>query len=75
MSHHMNFQSEGFEKHTCKSRREGDWLIFECPQCDYVRKWNPTTSEMNLVDSGDENALHSGMHQPTGAQLEKYNPN
>lgn len=75
MYSNYEFNSEDFEKHTCQGRREGDWLIFECPECSYVRKWNPETSEMNLIDRGDENALHSGFFEPTGLQMSKINPN
>ncbi|MCB0559947.1 MAG: hypothetical protein H6573_05550 [Lewinellaceae bacterium] len=75
MSMNFEFHSEGFEKHSCQGRREGEWLIFECPECSYVRKWNPESNEMNLIDSGDENALHSGMFEPVGLQMSKLNPN
>ena len=72
---HFEFHSEGLEKHSCQGRREGKWLIFECPECGYVRKWNQETNEMNLVDTGDENALHSGFFEPVGLQMSKMNPN
>ncbi|MCB0587548.1 MAG: hypothetical protein KDD06_19805 [Phaeodactylibacter sp.] len=75
MPNHVEFHSEGFDKHACEGRREGDWYIFECPECSYIRKWNPTTNEMNLVDSGDENVLHNGWFKPVGLQADKYNPN
>lgn len=75
MSMSFEFNSEGFDKHSCQGHREGDWLIFECTECSYVRKWNQKTSEIKLVDSGDENALHSGVFEPVGLQSDKYNPN
>jgi|ABPW01.1.fsa_nt_gi hypothetical protein len=73
----MRFLSEedGFERHTCKGRKEGDWVIFECPDCNYVRKWNLKTDEMKVVDRGNESALHSGFIEPTGLQLDKLSPN
>lgn len=75
MAKFFELRTEGFNKHTCVARREGNWLIFECPECSYARRWNPATSEMKLVDSGDEAALHSGLFQPAGLQVEKLNPN
>ncbi|MCB0547407.1 MAG: hypothetical protein KDD19_07435 [Phaeodactylibacter sp.] len=72
---HFEFHSEGLEKHSCQGRREGKWLIFECPECGYVRKWNQETNEMNVVNRGDENALHSGFFEPVGLQMSKMNPN
>ncbi|MCB0578033.1 MAG: hypothetical protein KDD10_01820 [Phaeodactylibacter sp.] len=75
MPKRFEFQSKGFEKHSCNSRREGPWLIFECPQCSYARKWNTATNEIKLLDSGAENTLHSGWHEPPGLQMEKLNAN
>jgi len=69
MSKHFEFNSKGFEKHACTGRREGEWLIFECPECGYVRKWNPKTHQMKVENHGDENALHAGSYEPTGLQL------
>ena len=75
MSKYLQFPAENVVKHTCKGRREGDWLIFECPQCSYVRVWNTSTNEMRVTDFGDENVLHNGRHEPVGLQTDKYNPN
>ena len=75
MSKYLEFPSEGVEKHTCEGRREGEWLIFECPQCGYVRQWNQTTNEMKVTEQGNPMVLHNGMFQPVGLQLETYNPN
>ncbi len=71
----FRFLSEGFEKHTCVSTKKGDWFIFKCPECGYVRKWNPTTQITKVVKKGNENALHRGNHEPEGMQLDKLNPN
>ena len=75
MSYSIELRQEGFEKHNCDSRRDGDLLIFECPQCGYHRVWNLETNKMHLIDAGDENVLHNGWHEPTGLQSDKYNPN
>ena len=75
MLQYENFDTEGMQQHVCKSRREGDWFIFECEHCNYVRKWNSKTKEMILVDSGDEDALHSGRYEPPGLQMNMICPN
>ena len=54
---------DGFEKHECISYQIGDWLIFTCQKCDYVRKFNWKTREMK-VSGGDMNTLHNGFHAP-----------
>jgi hypothetical protein len=64
----------GQEKHVCSSEREGDWIIFKCPQCDYVRKMNYKTNEMK-VSGGDMMTTHSGFHVPIGLQMGKMNMN
>lgn len=61
-------------KHQCESRRDGDWIIFSCSQCDYVRKINYKTNKME-VTGGNATTSHSGFHIPVGLQPEKYNPN
>jgi len=35
-----------FEHHHCQATRDGDWIIFRCPQCrDYERRLNWRTGE------------------------------
>ena len=75
MSKYLHLINENFAKHSCKGHREGDWLIFKCTECSYVRVWNTTTNEMKVTDDGNEYALHSGRFEPVGLQIEKYNPN
>lgn len=71
----FKFKSEGYERHSCRSRREGAWLIFECPECSYVRKWNLESNKMKLENEGNRYALHNGSFEPVGLQSDKYNPN
>ena len=72
----MKIRDLGFEfdDHNCDSRREGDWLIFECQKCTYVRKINFKTREMK-VTHGDPTALHRGFRKPVGIQPGKINLN
>jgi len=72
MKTRLVFNTENTEKHVCKSRKEGDWLIFECPKCGYLRHWNPKTNEMNLINSGNARVLHNGSYEPIGLQSNKY---
>ena len=74
MSKQMNPHDFEYEQHRCISKREGDWIIFECPQCDYVRRLNYKTREMT-VTGGSMTTLHSGGYVPVGLQLEKLSPN
>ncbi len=63
-----------YEQHACTSKREGDWIIFKCTQCDYVRKMNLKTREMK-VSGGDMTTVHSGFHVPVGLQPGKLGMN
>jgi RNase P subunit RPR2 len=49
----------GAERHVCEVEKNGDWVIYTCPNCDYVRRFNPKTGDMK-VERGNELALHSG---------------
>lgn len=64
----------GSEKHTCTSEKKGDWIIFTCPDCDYVRKLNYKTQEMK-VSGGNITTAHSGLHIPVGLQPENLSLN
>jgi len=49
------------ETHHCTSHREGDWIVWRCPQCDrYERRLNARTGEMKTQRGGSE-ARHTGM--------------
>jgi len=49
------------ETHHCTSHREGDWIVWRCPQCDrYERRLNARTGEMKTTRGGSE-ARHTGM--------------
>ena len=74
MSMKMKPLDFGQEKHTCTSERKGDWIIFKCSECDYVRKLNYKTSEMK-VSGGSLTTFHSGFHVPVGIQPETLNMN
>lgn len=54
---------DGLEKHDCIGIQVDDWLIFSCPTCDYIRKFNWKTREMK-VKGGDMFTLHNGFHIP-----------
>lgn len=66
MSKSFEFQgAEAFEQHHCDAIREGEWLIFRCPECDYERRFNRNTGEMK-VRQGPEHVLHEGQYMPFG---------
>lgn len=59
----FNSENDNFKKHDCISYKINDWLIFDCPSCDYVRKYNWKTKEMK-VKGGAMDTLHKGFHAP-----------
>ena len=55
---------ENMEHHECESFREGDWIVFRCPQCgDYERRMNWRTGEMRSRNARPE-FYHTGSHVP-----------
>lgn len=62
----INFLHLPEDTHHCTSHREGDWIVWRCPQCErYERRFNGLTGEMK-VNKGGSNARHTGMS--TGTQ-------
>ena len=59
------FINDNFERHQCEAERNEDWLIFTCPQCDYIRRLNWRTGEMKSK-GGSSEVLHEGYYQPPG---------
>lgn len=45
--------------HTCNSYIQDGVYVFQCTQCDYIRKWNPLTDEVK-TNGGEEGVTHSG---------------
>jgi hypothetical protein len=33
-------------QHECSGRREGGWMIYSCPKCDYELRKNPSSGEL-----------------------------
>lgn len=52
-----------YEQHRCDARREGDWIIYTCPQCDYQMKDNLVTGEMQ-IENAKRDVAHSGEYLP-----------
>lgn len=63
-----------FEKHECTSERQGDWIVFSCSKCDFIRRFHIETGEMR-TEGGQFNVLHNGMHIPVGIQPELISMN
>ena len=52
------------DAHQCESYREGDWIIFRCPQCEeYERRINWRTGEMSVANS-ESGINHQGFTTP-----------
>lgn len=68
----MNSQALSFQQpaphstHTCDSRREGEWVIWTCAECEsYERHMNLRTGEM-WSQANHPEILHTGLHLPVG---------
>ena len=55
----FNFNNDNVSRHQCIGVREGDWLIFKCSECDYIRKVNTKTGKSKTYNSNFE-VLHQG---------------
>jgi predicted nucleic-acid-binding Zn-ribbon protein len=48
------------KKHKCNAIQSGQWIVFTCPQCSYVRWWNQKTDQMVITEGEDPTVLHEG---------------
>jgi hypothetical protein len=51
------------ERHRCESSRIADWVIHECPECDYQLWENLLTGEIKVLNA-KVNINHSGFYVP-----------
>lgn len=51
------------ERHDCNSCRNGDWIIYTCPECDYILRENWRTGEMQ-VRNANPHIQHFGGYFP-----------
>jgi len=51
------------EKHLCEGRREGDWIVYACAECDYQMRNNVLTGETRTLNASQDVA-HSGWYVP-----------
>ena len=60
----LNFSSNGHrERHLCEGSRQGDWLVYTCPQCDYQFWDHWQTGEIKVVNPKPD-VHHSGSYFP-----------
>jgi hypothetical protein len=63
--------NDGELRHSCKSQRKGDWIVFTCPLCkDYERRLNFKTGQMKTRTGKNPDVLHIGTFQPPGLDLD-----
>ncbi len=74
---HLSFNPENeAESHGCESYRDGDWIVFLCPQCEgYERRLNWRTGEMRVRDNSEANIRHSGEYFPQELGYAFMSPN
>jgi hypothetical protein len=59
--------ASNLESHQCESIREGDWIVYRCPKCDYELRDNWRTGELKVLNPKIE-IKHSGSYFPTEYQ-------
>ena len=64
---------QGVEHH-CIGHKEGDFVIFTCPACNYQRLINCATKQVT-VRKGTSNAVHIGSHAPVLTSLGIFSQN
>jgi hypothetical protein len=60
---HSYDAKEKKDKHNCSSFRDGDWIIYTCPKCNYVCRENWRTGEYE-VKNPNPAATHYGSYFP-----------
>jgi len=58
----LHLQSDS-ERHNCESHRNGDWIIYTCPKCDYELRENWRTGKLQ-ISNPKINIRHSGNYFP-----------
>lgn len=51
------------ERHECEAHRIGDWIVYDCPRCDYELKKNLKTGQL-FVQNVKRDIEHSGSYAP-----------
>ncbi len=54
-------ESHPTETHACQSRRDGDWIVFTCPHCDY-ELWDNWRSDELKIFNAKQHINHRGSH-------------
>lgn len=55
----IKFTGDNLPRHKCVGVKEGNWLIFKCCECSYIRKINLKTGKSKTYNS-DFDILHEG---------------
>ena len=55
----IKFNMDGEDRHQCYGVKDGEWIIYKCPSCSYIRKVNTTTGK-STSQGGDWTTLHEG---------------
>lgn len=75
MKRSYEFTSEQLAKHDCRTWKEGEWIIMQCPTCKFIRRMNWKTGKMHVDHPGDVKALHAAFHEPQASRLPAVSPN
>lgn len=55
--------------HICRSRRDGNWIVYTCPRCDYEMRENWKTGEMRVTNVKMD-IRHSGAYTSPELRLD-----
>lgn len=68
----LNFRiNDAPQRHQCVVRRDGDWIIFTCPQCEgYERRLHLFDGKTTVQEGEDPFALHEGVFIPQDLKAE-----
>ena len=55
----LQFKTDDENRHNCTGVKDGDWVIFKCNQCDYIRSMNLKTGKSS-TQGGSWEILHEG---------------
>lgn len=67
MTEFNNGSSSVPERHTCDSTRDGDWIIYTCPRCNYELRENWRNGQV-IIRNAKRNVNHTGRYAPAEYQ-------
>lgn len=70
MAASFDFNHEDLEKHICRTWQEGEWIILQCTECNFLRRMNWKTGAVKVDRTGEQEVLHSARNEGQKVSLE-----